>query len=203
MGFSRQEYWSGLPFPPLGDLPDPGIEPMSPVSPALAGDFFTTEPPGKCKALQIPKETGVQDGFELIICTLWHKQVGFRMDSWELVGDGYDWPRTSPGHWAQPNFRSVWWDRWQVAADTVARDQETQRGFLVNADVVARPTDGTRQANSWEQSRWAGLTWQPVAAPVSGRTPGSIPSLGGQGGLGLRVDRQQSRLATAAKSYNQ
>ena len=43
-GISRQEYVSGLPFPPLGDLPDPGIEP---VSPALAGGFFTTEPPGR------------------------------------------------------------------------------------------------------------------------------------------------------------
>ena len=41
MGFSRQEYWSGLPSPPLGDLPDPGIEPMSLASPALAGEFFT------------------------------------------------------------------------------------------------------------------------------------------------------------------
>ena len=41
MGFSRQEYWSGLPFPPLGDLPNPGVEPTSPVSPALAGGFFT------------------------------------------------------------------------------------------------------------------------------------------------------------------
>ena len=44
MGFSRQEYWSGVPFPPPGDLPDPGIEP---VSPALVGEFFTSEPPGK------------------------------------------------------------------------------------------------------------------------------------------------------------
>ena len=44
MGFSRQEHWSGLPFPPQGDLPDPGIEP---ASPALAGGFFTTDPPGK------------------------------------------------------------------------------------------------------------------------------------------------------------
>ena len=42
MGFSRQEYWSGLPFPPPEDLPDPGIEPVSPVSPALARRFFTT-----------------------------------------------------------------------------------------------------------------------------------------------------------------
>ena len=47
MEFSRQEYWSGLPFPPLGYLPHPGIEPMSPVSPAVADGFFTTELPGK------------------------------------------------------------------------------------------------------------------------------------------------------------
>ena len=40
MGFPRQEYWSGLPFPSLGDLPDPGIEP---ASPALSGGFLTTE----------------------------------------------------------------------------------------------------------------------------------------------------------------
>jgi len=44
MGFPRQEYWSGLPFPSPGDFPGPEIEPASPV---LAGGFFTTEPPGK------------------------------------------------------------------------------------------------------------------------------------------------------------
>ena len=44
MGFPRQEYWSGLSFLSPGDLPDPGIEA---TSPALAGGFFTTEPPGK------------------------------------------------------------------------------------------------------------------------------------------------------------
>ena len=42
--FSRQEYWRGLPFPPLRDLPNPGMEP---ASPALEGGFFPTEPPGK------------------------------------------------------------------------------------------------------------------------------------------------------------
>ena len=47
MEFSRQEYWSGWPLPSPGDLHNPGIEPVSPVSPALAGRFFTTEPPGK------------------------------------------------------------------------------------------------------------------------------------------------------------
>ena len=44
MEFSGQEYWSGLPFPSPGDLPDLG---MKPVSPELAGRFFTAEPPGK------------------------------------------------------------------------------------------------------------------------------------------------------------
>ena len=44
MGFSRQEYWSELPFLPPGDLPDPGIKP---TSLALAGGFFTTDPRGK------------------------------------------------------------------------------------------------------------------------------------------------------------
>ena len=44
MGFPRQEYWSGLPFPPPGDLPDPGIKPMSPT---MADRSFTTEQQGK------------------------------------------------------------------------------------------------------------------------------------------------------------
>ena len=47
MGFSRQEYWSGWPCPPLEDLSYPGVKPKSLKSPALAGRFFTTVPPGK------------------------------------------------------------------------------------------------------------------------------------------------------------
>ena len=46
MGFSRQEYWSGLPFPSPGDLPDPGIEPRSPT---LQADALTSEPPGNSR----------------------------------------------------------------------------------------------------------------------------------------------------------
>ena len=52
MGFPRQEYWSELPFPSPGDIPDPEIEfgpGIEPVSPALASGFFTTEPPGMRK----------------------------------------------------------------------------------------------------------------------------------------------------------
>ena len=69
MGFSRQEYWSGLPFPSPGDLPDPGIEPWSP---ALEADALTSEPPGQpqgaCKNTQVllglEKQT-VSDGVGL------------------------------------------------------------------------------------------------------------------------------------------
>ena len=49
MRFSRQEYWSGLPFPSAGDLPDPGIEPWST---ALQADTLTSQPPGKPKGLE-------------------------------------------------------------------------------------------------------------------------------------------------------
>ena len=60
MGFSRQEYWSGLLCPPPGDLPDPGIKPRSLTSPALAGGFFTTratwEAPGSKTLWQIQGE---------------------------------------------------------------------------------------------------------------------------------------------------
>ena len=49
MGFSKQEYWSGLPFPSPGDLPNPGIEP---TSPALQADALTSEPPGKPRRLK-------------------------------------------------------------------------------------------------------------------------------------------------------
>ena len=49
MGFSRQAYCSGLPCPPLGDLPDPGVEPASLMSPAFAVEFFITDTSGKPK----------------------------------------------------------------------------------------------------------------------------------------------------------
>ena len=51
-GFSRQEYWNGLPCPFPGDLPDPGIAPKSPVAPALPADSLPTEPTGKQSFLE-------------------------------------------------------------------------------------------------------------------------------------------------------
>ena len=60
IGFFRQEYWNGWPFPTSGDLPNPGVEPVSLVSSALAGGFFTTAPPGKLsgqKGVKNPDES--------------------------------------------------------------------------------------------------------------------------------------------------
>ena len=54
MGFFRQEYWSGMPFPPPGDIPDPGIEPASLVSPALASGLFTTRATWEAKGQPHP-----------------------------------------------------------------------------------------------------------------------------------------------------
>ena len=73
MGFPRQEYWSGLPFPSLGDLRNPGIKPTFLASPALAGGFLTTEPPSK----QLPRWcSGKESAFQ---CRR-HKRPGF--DPW-------------------------------------------------------------------------------------------------------------------------
>ena len=47
VGFSREEYWSGVPYPPPGDLPDPGSEPVPLMSLALAGGFLPLAPPGE------------------------------------------------------------------------------------------------------------------------------------------------------------
>ena len=59
MGFSRQEYWSGLLCPPPGDLPDPGIEPLSLTSPALGGGFFSPSATWEAKKAgpKAPKST--------------------------------------------------------------------------------------------------------------------------------------------------
>ena len=56
MGFSKQEYWIGLPFPSPGDLPDRGIEPhpgIEPGSPALQADSLSSEPPGKSREITV------------------------------------------------------------------------------------------------------------------------------------------------------
>ena len=78
IGFSRPEYWSGLPCPPPGDLPNLGIKPTSFTYPTLAGRFFTTEPSGKLSASLIKGQSEVWsvdgDGAGLTLrCSSWLK----------------------------------------------------------------------------------------------------------------------------------
>ena len=67
MGFSRQEYWSGLPFPSPGDLPDPGTEPGSP---ALEADILTSEPPGKPNYKYIPLKIVIDKELQPELCSV-------------------------------------------------------------------------------------------------------------------------------------
>ena len=68
MEFSRGEYWSGLPYPTPGDLPDPRVEPTSLVSLALEGAFFTTVLPGKSRASHREKQFLLPAKGELLFC---------------------------------------------------------------------------------------------------------------------------------------
>ena len=72
MGFFRQEYWSGLSFPSPVDLPNPGIEPMSPSFPVLTGGLFTTEPQGASWAVvpEVKKESDITKQQEQFNMTL-------------------------------------------------------------------------------------------------------------------------------------
>ena len=67
MEFSRKESWSQFPCPPPGDLPNPGIKPVSLVSPAFLSGFFTTEPPGKTSGILFNLKKGgkVDKGYNM------------------------------------------------------------------------------------------------------------------------------------------
>ena len=97
MGFSRQECWSGLPFPSPGDLPDPGIEPRSS---ALQADGLPSEPPGKpldCvdhhKLWKILKEMGIPNHLTCLLRNLYAGQeatvrTGYGTTDWFQIGKG-------------------------------------------------------------------------------------------------------------------
>ena len=80
MGFSRQEYWSGLPCPPPGDLPNPGIKLTSPVSPALPVDSSHTEPPRK-SSFSVGKAKYIKPNSPepvILLCTHCSPSVSYR-----------------------------------------------------------------------------------------------------------------------------
>ena len=70
-GIFQAKYWSRLPFPPRGDLPNPGIKPTSPVSPELADVFFTTEPPGKPVKTPTPNSSKFDQQLKAKVFLIW------------------------------------------------------------------------------------------------------------------------------------
>ena len=95
MEFSRQEYWSGLPFPSPWDLPDPGIEPGSP---ALRADTLPSEPPGKSIALQTtfekrPIESGFQTDGKTFSSS--HNKMKHKLNvHWDIIFHLSDWEQS-------------------------------------------------------------------------------------------------------------
>ena len=83
LSVSGQEYWSGLPFLPPGDLSRPGMEPVSPVSLASSGRFFTAEPPGKPLRKSLPKESSMVHGPALPVFT--HRLVEEALKIWNCT----------------------------------------------------------------------------------------------------------------------
>ena len=81
MGFSRQEYWSGLPFPSPGDLPNPGIEPTSPT---LQADALTSQPPGKPKVNSKRDNTGNHCQWQIQNDVSPHTAVATRLSSYSV-----------------------------------------------------------------------------------------------------------------------
>ena len=101
MGFSRQEYWSGLPFPPPGDLPDPGIEPPFLISHALAGGLFITSATWKpSETTELSTKAGSCSGPSWLqkqtytqACQLCKRLQGHMcVGAWPLLHGGPAWP---------------------------------------------------------------------------------------------------------------
>ena len=118
MGFSRQKSWSGLPCPPPGDFPDPGIKPISLVSPALAGGFFTTSTTWHMLTSLLSDPVGFPRGSDSkeSACSAGH--MGLIPRSGRSSGDGTGYP-------LQYSFLENSMDRgaWQATVHGVTKSQ--------------------------------------------------------------------------------
>ena len=145
MGFSRQEYWSGLPFPSPGDLPNPGIEPVSFRSPALGSRFFTTSTTWEA----------------LLTCLLLLNHIN-RVRLCDLI-DSSPPGSSVPGilqagmEWVAISFSSAW--KWKVKVKS-----------LSHVRLLATPWTGAYQAppsmGFSRQEYWSG---SPLPSPPSNR----------------------------------
>ena len=133
MGFSRQEYWSGLPCPPPGDPPNPGIEPTSLMSPALAAGFFTTsailETLNTVLTVKSKAVVWVQHGRKCISCAPW----------WSC-----DWLGTVAHCTAQHQERILYWI---LIAQEKIKDQNSRYSFYWKCITFPSPY-------SWVISSW-------------------------------------------------
>ena len=130
--FFRQEYWSGLPFPLPGDLPDPEIEPASLVPPALAGEFFNTVPPVREKAMAPHSST-------LAWKIPWTEEPG-RLQSMGSLKVGRDWATSL----SLFTFRH-WRRKWQPTPVSLPGESQGQ-GSLVGCCLWGRTRSDTTEA---------------------------------------------------------
>ena len=124
MGFSRQEYWSGSPFPLPGDLPDPGIKPASLISPALAGRFFTTR--ATWEALR-RTQGGCEDQFGNDLEEAWRNSrwVDTQVKARQAYGKGRV-AMMGPHAWVQilnVTRANIWTQRWGRRLSSVRLQQ--------------------------------------------------------------------------------
>ena len=136
MRFSRQEYWSGLPCPPLGDLPNPGTEPRSP---AFQVDSFTTEPSGKPNMLLLK--------WKLLSCVRFFV-TPWTIHSMEFSGPEY-WNCPSPGDLPNPGIepRSLALQADSLPAELQGKPKNTGVGSL----CLLKRAFPTRESN-WKDT---------------------------------------------------
>ena len=147
MGFSRQEYWHGLPFLSSGDLPNPGNKP---VSPALAGRFFTTEPPGK-PIIPLRRSSKSKTLSILLLCFTWHASHTHQY---------------RPGHGAGknpfPNLRGLQQTFSHLYCRSVGDSPWLSSIFFSHGDQAARKPPiwdiTTTQRGSWQLSKTQAIT---------------------------------------------
>ena len=137
MESSRQEYWSGLPFPPLGDLPDPGIEPRSP---ALQVDSLPFEPPGDSNTMTAPTRLMC-----VLMCTSHIAAVSLRCGFIDHCR-----PRDTHLAWWTNGWRKqAWLKRTPLVAGRTGLS--TQVSGLPSSALITRP-DGLKETTGRSQA---------------------------------------------------